>query len=60
LYEPAYKKVYTFNGKSNDATIFDAVSGKINAVIALGGKPDFAAADIKGKGCMLTSRTPPR
>jgi DNA-binding beta-propeller fold protein YncE len=49
LYEPAYKKVYTFNGKSNDATVFDAVSGKINAVIALGGKPEFAAADKKGK-----------
>jgi len=49
LYEPAYKKVYTFNGKSNDARVFDAVSGKINAVIALGGKPEFAAADKKGK-----------
>jgi DNA-binding beta-propeller fold protein YncE len=49
LYEPAYKKVYTFNGKSNDATVFDATSGKINAVIALGGKPEFAAADKKGK-----------
>jgi DNA-binding beta-propeller fold protein YncE len=49
LYEPAYKKVYTFNGKSNDATVFDAVSGKINATIVLGGKPEFAAADKKGK-----------
>ena len=48
LYEPAYKKVYTFNGKSNDATVFDATSGKINAVIALGGKPEFAAAHKKG------------
>ncbi|MGA2782600.1 MAG: YncE family protein [Smithella sp.] len=49
LYEPTYKKVYTFNGKSNDATVFDAVSGKINATIVLGGKPEFAAADKKGK-----------
>ena len=49
LYEPAYKKVYTFNGKSNDATVFDAVSGEINTTIALGGKPEFAAADKKGK-----------
>jgi DNA-binding beta-propeller fold protein YncE len=49
LYEPAYKKVYTFNGKSNDATVFDAVSGKINATIVLGGKPEFAATDKKGK-----------
>jgi len=49
LYEPTYKKVYTFNGKSNDATVFDAVSGEINATIALGGKPEFAAADEKGK-----------
>ena len=48
LYEPAYKKVYAFNGKSNDATVFDATSGKINAIIALGGKPEFAAADKKG------------
>jgi len=49
LYEPTYKKVYTFKGKSNDATVFDAVSGKINATIPLGGKPEFAAADKKGK-----------
>ena len=49
LYEPTYKKVYTFNGKSNDATVFDALSGEIKATIALGGKPEFAAADEKGK-----------
>ena len=49
LYEPTYKKVYTFNGKSDDATVFDAVSGDIKTTIALGGKPEFAAADKKGK-----------
>jgi DNA-binding beta-propeller fold protein YncE len=41
--------VFTFNGKSNDSTVFDAKTGEvINASLPLGGKPEFAQVDGKG------------
>ncbi len=43
------KLVFTFNGRSHDATVFNAASGEVVATIALGGKPEFAAADGRGK-----------
>jgi YVTN family beta-propeller protein len=49
LYDPASKRVFTFNGRSNNSTVFDAASGKVSATIPLGGKPEFAQADGKGK-----------
>ena len=49
LYDPASRRVFTFNGRSNDATVFDAASEKIAATIPLGGKPEFAQTDGKGK-----------
>jgi DNA-binding beta-propeller fold protein YncE len=49
LYEPASKRVFTFNGKSRDATVFDAASEKVLKTIALGGKPEFATADNMGR-----------
>src|SRR5208283_4130185 len=49
LYDPASKRVFTFNGRSKDATAFEAASGMVAGTIALGGKPEFAAADGKGK-----------
>ena len=49
LYEPFYLRVFTFNGKSKDTTIFNALSGKVLATIALGGKPEFATTDNKGR-----------
>ena len=49
LYEPASKRVFAFNGRSKDATVFEAASGEVADTIALGGKPEFAAADGKGK-----------
>lgn len=45
LYDPATRKLYTFNGKSQDVSVFDAASGKPVATIAVGGKPEFAATD---------------
>lgn len=45
LYDPATRKLYTFNGKSQDVSVFDAASGKPVATIPLGGKPEFAATD---------------
>jgi DNA-binding beta-propeller fold protein YncE len=49
LYDPSSKRVFTFNGKSQDSTAIDAASGKVLGTIKLDGKPEFAAADGKGE-----------
>jgi YVTN family beta-propeller protein len=49
LYDPASQRVFTFNGRSNNATVIDAVKGTVVATIPLDGKPEFGAADGKGK-----------
>jgi YVTN family beta-propeller protein len=48
LYEPLFKRVYTFNGRSADATVIDAVGLKVLSKIALGGKPEVAVSDAAG------------
>jgi len=46
LYEPKSGEVWTFNGKSKNATAFDAKTSKvIAAAIDLNGKPESAVAD---------------
>jgi DNA-binding beta-propeller fold protein YncE len=45
LYEPQQQEVYTFNGRGNNATVFEAKTGKVVATISLSGKPEAAAAD---------------
>jgi YVTN family beta-propeller protein len=49
LYDSATKKVLTFNGGSKDTTVIDVASQTVDGTIPLGGKPEFAAADGKGK-----------
>lgn len=49
LYDPASQRVFTFNGRSNNATVIDATKGTVVATIPLDGKPEFGAADGKGK-----------
>jgi DNA-binding beta-propeller fold protein YncE len=49
LYDPATKRVFTFNGRSQDSTAIDAETGKVLATIKLDGKPEFAASDAKGE-----------
>ena len=49
LYDPATKRVFTFNGRSQDSTAIDATSGKVLGTIKLDGKPEFAASDAKGE-----------
>lgn len=49
LYDPATKRVFTFNGRSQDSTAIDATSGKALGTIKLDGKPEFAASDAKGE-----------
>ena len=48
LYDPASKRVFTFNGRSKNATVIDAASGTVVGNIPLDGRPEFAAADGKG------------
>jgi DNA-binding beta-propeller fold protein YncE len=49
LYDPVSRRVFTFNGGSKDATAVDAAGGKVVGTLPLGGKPEFAAADGKGR-----------
>lgn len=48
LYEPATKTVLAFNGRSKNVSLIDAEKGAETGVLALPGKPEFAAADGKG------------
>jgi YVTN family beta-propeller protein len=49
LYDPASKRVFTFNGRSHDATAIDAAKGTVVGTIKLEGKPEFAVSDEKGE-----------
>jgi len=49
LYDPASQRVFTFNGGgTQDATVIDALTGKVLASVPLGGKPETAQADGSG------------
>jgi DNA-binding beta-propeller fold protein YncE len=48
IYDPASKRVFTFNGRSKNATVIDAAKGTVVSNIPLDGNPEFAAADGKG------------
>src|SRR3984885_6298074 len=49
LFDPATKRVFTFNGRSQDSTAIDAAKGTVLGTIKLDGKPEFAASDGKGE-----------
>jgi DNA-binding beta-propeller fold protein YncE len=49
LYDPATKRVFTFNGRSKDSTALDGATGKVLSTIKLDGKPEFAVSDAKGE-----------
>ncbi len=50
IYEPVSHRVFTFNGRSRDSTAIDAKTGQvITASIPVGGKPEFAQIDGKGR-----------
>jgi DNA-binding beta-propeller fold protein YncE len=49
IYDPVTKRVFTFNGKSQDATAVDATKGTVLGTIKLDGKPEFAVTDYKGE-----------
>ena len=49
LYEPTTRRVFTFNGGTSNATVIDATSNAIVGTVALGGRPEFAQADARGR-----------
>ncbi len=49
LYDPATRRVFTFNGRSGNTTAIDAAGGKVIGTLALGGKPEEAVADGTGR-----------
>jgi len=49
LFDPYSKRVFAFNGRSNNATAIDSKNNNVAGSIDLGGKPEFAATDGKGK-----------
>jgi DNA-binding beta-propeller fold protein YncE len=49
LYDPAAKRVFTFNGRSHDSTAIDAATGKVLSTIKLDGKPEFSVSDGNGQ-----------
>ncbi len=48
IYDPASKHVFTFNGRSNDASVIDPQNDTVVATIPMGGRPEYAVADGKG------------
>ncbi len=48
VYDPASRRVFAFNGRSQDATAIDAATGAVAGTIKLGGKPEFPVSDGKG------------
>jgi DNA-binding beta-propeller fold protein YncE len=48
IYDPATKRVFTFNKRGLNSTAVDAATGTVAGTIELGGNPEFAASDAKG------------
>ncbi|MBV8865426.1 MAG: YncE family protein [Acidobacteriaceae bacterium] len=48
VYDPASKRVFAFNGRSQNATAINGESGNVDGTIALGGKPEFPVSDGHG------------
>jgi len=49
MYDTYAEKVFSFNGESNNSSVVDPVTLKQVGTVALGGGPEFAIADGKGK-----------
>lgn len=49
LYDPGAKRIFTFNGRSHDATAIDPQAGTVIGKIPLEGKPEFAVSTGHGE-----------
>jgi DNA-binding beta-propeller fold protein YncE len=48
VFDPATKRVFTFNLNTQNATVVDSKEGKVVGAFDLGGKPELAGTDAKG------------
>jgi len=48
MYDAYSGRVFTFNGRTANATAIDAATDKVVGTVDLGGKPEFAVTDGKG------------
>jgi len=48
VFDPATKRVFTFNLNSHNATVVDSKNGKVVGAFDLGGKPELAGTDANG------------
>ena len=48
IYEPKHRLVVVLDGDAGAATLIDSATGTVRATVALGGSPEFAAADGAG------------
>jgi DNA-binding beta-propeller fold protein YncE len=53
VYDPFTKRIFTFNGRSSNATAIDAKTNKVVGTLILDGKPEFAVSN--GKGLMYVN-----
>jgi DNA-binding beta-propeller fold protein YncE len=49
IYDPASRRVITFNGDSSNATLIDPATRKVVGTVALDGTPEFARSDEHGR-----------
>jgi YVTN family beta-propeller protein len=47
-WDPVTKTVWSFNGRSKDATVVDSATNEVVATVPLPGRPEFPQADGKG------------
>jgi DNA-binding beta-propeller fold protein YncE len=48
VYDPATKRIFTFNLNTNNATVVDSKEGKVVGAFDLGGRPELVGTDAKG------------
>jgi DNA-binding beta-propeller fold protein YncE len=48
VFDPATKRVFTFNLNTHNATVVDSKEGKVVGAFDLGGRPELAGTDAKG------------
>ena len=48
IYDPASKRIFSFNGEPHSVTVIDPANGTVVKSIPMGGGPEYAVADGKG------------
>ena len=48
IYDPASRRIFSFDGDPHSATVLDPANGTVIKVLPLGGAPEFAVADGQG------------